>query len=46
MGPCVSRGETVVLFGRRLVDSFDFVSVHFYPKKGEVEQALRALKAY
>lgn len=28
--------------GRRL----DFVSVHFYPKKGEVDKALTALKAY
>ena len=28
--------------GRQL----DFVSVHFYPKQGEVTQALRALKAY
>lgn len=25
---------------------FDFVSVHFYPKKGEVEKALDALKVY
>jgi len=24
----------------------DFVSVHFYPKKGEVDQAVKALKAY
>lgn len=24
----------------------DFVAVHFYPKKGEIEQALKALKAY
>ena len=28
--------------GRRL----DFVAVHFYPKKGEVDKALKALKAY
>lgn len=28
--------------GRRL----DFVSVHFYPKRGKVEQALEALQAY
>jgi hypothetical protein len=28
--------------GRRL----DFVAVHFYPKKGEVDKALTALKAY
>lgn len=28
--------------GKRL----DFVSVHFYPKKGEVEKALKALRAY
>ena len=28
--------------GKRL----DFVAVHFYPKKGEVEKALTALKAY
>ena len=28
--------------GKRL----DFVAVHFYPKKGEVDQALKALKAY
>jgi hypothetical protein len=28
--------------GKRL----DFVAVHFYPKKGEVDKALTALKAY
>jgi Cellulase (glycosyl hydrolase family 5) len=34
-------------FGGSLVgDPLDFSSVHFYPKKGQVDQALRALKAY
>ena len=27
-------------------DSLDFVAVHFYPKQGEVEKALKSLKAY
>ena len=27
-------------------ENLDFVSVHFYPKKGEVDQAIKALKAY
>jgi len=27
-------------------EKLDFVSVHFYPKKGEVDKALKALKAY
>ena len=27
-------------------DPFDFVSVHFYPKRGDVEGSLAALKVY
>jgi hypothetical protein len=32
--------------GAPVGDRLDFVAVHFYPEKGEVDKALKALKAY
>ncbi len=35
-----------LFYSKQVGESLDFVSVHFYPKKGEVDRALTALKAY
>jgi hypothetical protein len=35
-----------VFYARDVSANLDFVSVHFYPKKGEVEKALKALAVY
>lgn len=35
-----------LFYSKEVSKSLDFVSVHFYPKKGEVEKALTALKTY
>lgn len=35
-----------LFYSKEVSAGLDFVSVHFYPKKGEVEKALTALKAY
>jgi hypothetical protein len=35
-----------LFYSKEVSKNLDFVSLHFYPKTGEVEQALRALKIY
>ncbi|MDP6635798.1 MAG: cellulase family glycosylhydrolase [Phycisphaerae bacterium] len=35
-----------IFYADRVDDKLDFVSVHFYPKKGDVDNALAALKCY
>jgi hypothetical protein len=35
-----------LFYSTEVGEKLDFVSVHFYPKKGEVEKALAALKVY
>ena len=35
-----------LFYSKEVGENLDFVSVHFYPKKGEVNKALTALKAY
>jgi hypothetical protein len=35
-----------VIYSKEASKNLDFVSVHFYPKKGEVAQALKALAVY
>jgi len=35
-----------VFYGPEAAKHLDFISVHFYPKKGEVDKALAALKVY
>jgi hypothetical protein len=35
-----------LFYSKEVGDNLDFVSVHFYPKKGEVDKALTALRAY
>lgn len=35
-----------LFYSEQVGGNFDFASVHFYPKKGEVEKALRALAVY
>ena len=35
-----------LFYSEEVGENLDFVSVHFYPKKGEVNNALTALKAY
>lgn len=35
-----------LFYSQEVSGDLDFVSVHFYPKKGEIVQALKALKAY
>jgi len=35
-----------LFYSKETKEKLDFVSVHFYPKKGEVNKALTALKAY
>ncbi|MBN2507750.1 MAG: cellulase family glycosylhydrolase [Verrucomicrobia bacterium] len=39
-------GAKPVLYAPEAARHLDFVSVHFYPKKGQVAQALQALAAY
>ncbi len=39
-------GGKPLFHGPRVGRHLDFVAVHFYPEKGEVEKALEALKAY
>ena len=39
-------GGKPLFHGPRVGRHLDFVAVHFYPKTGEVDQALKALKAY
>ncbi|MCP4257496.1 MAG: glycoside hydrolase family 5 protein [Planctomycetes bacterium] len=35
-----------LFYSKEVGENLDFVSVHFYPKKGEVQKALTALKVY
>jgi hypothetical protein len=35
-----------LFYSKEVSEDLDFVSVHFYPKKGEVENALKALAVY
>jgi hypothetical protein len=35
-----------LFYSEQVGENLDFVSVHFYPKKGEVEKALKALAVY
>jgi hypothetical protein len=35
-----------LFYSKEVGENLDFVSVHFYPKKGEVKKALKALKVY
>lgn len=42
----VFGGGKPVFYGPRVGQRLDFVAVHFYPKKGEVDKAITALKAY
>ena len=35
-----------LFYSKKIGEDFDFVSVHLYPKKGEVDRALTALAAY
>ena len=35
-----------LFYSKKVGEDLDFVSVHFYPKKGEVDKALTALAAY
>jgi hypothetical protein len=42
----VFKGAKPLFHSREVGAPLDFVSVHFYPKKGEVEQALAALAVY
>ena len=35
-----------LFYAREVGDNLDFVSVHFYPKKGEIDKALKALAVY
>ena len=35
-----------LFYSKEVGDNLDFVSVHFYPKKGEVQKALTALRVY
>jgi hypothetical protein len=39
-------GGQPLFYSPRVGKRLDFVAVHFYPQKGEVEKALKALKAY
>jgi hypothetical protein len=39
-------GGKPLFYSPRISKRLDFVSVHFYPKKGEVDKALKALQAY
>jgi hypothetical protein len=42
----VFPGAQPLFYGREVGEPLDFVSVHFYPKRGEVEAALKALAVY
>ncbi|MEZ6089863.1 MAG: cellulase family glycosylhydrolase [Pirellulaceae bacterium] len=42
----VFKGAKPLFHDPQVGRSLDFVSVHFYPKSGEVDQALNALKVY
>ena len=42
----VFGGGQPLFHSSRVGKQLDFVAVHFYPKKGEVSKALRALKSY
>lgn len=42
----VFKGAKPLFYAPGVGDALDFVSVHFYPKKGDVEGALAALKVY
>ncbi len=42
----VFKGAKPIFYAPSVGEPFDFVSVHFYPKTGEVQQALDALKVY
>lgn len=39
-------GGKPLFHGPKVGKQLDFVAVHFYPKKGQVEKALKALRAY
>jgi hypothetical protein len=39
-------GAQSILYAPEVSTNLDFVSVHFYPEKGEVEKALKALAVY
>jgi hypothetical protein len=39
-------GAKPVFYSPAALEHFDFVSVHFYPKSGEVDKALKALAVY
>jgi hypothetical protein len=39
-------GAKPLFYSERVAKGLDFVSVHFYPKKGEVDKALKALAVY
>ncbi len=40
------KGAAPIFYSPEAGGPLDFVSVHFYPKKGEVDEALAALKVY
>src|SRR5690606_19415314 len=42
----VFKGAKPLFYAPDVGEPLDFVSVHFYPKKGEVDKALEALKVY
>lgn len=42
----VFKGAKPLFYAPEVGGPLDFVSVHFYPKKGEVDEALAALKVY
>ena len=42
----VFGGGKPLFFSPSVGKRLDFVAVHFYPKKGEIDKALKALKAY
>ena len=42
----VFKGAKPLFYAPEVGESLDFVSVHFYPKSSEVEQALEALRVY
>lgn len=39
-------GAKPIFYSKEVSENLDYVSVHFYPKKGDVENALKALWAY
>ncbi len=39
-------GAKPIFYSKEVSENLDYVSVHFYPKKGDVENALKALSAY